>query len=302
VTITVTGLGEPAVIQTKQRTLGEALAESGIPLHTSDLVSPPLHTPLDVRQKSVAVHVLRAFPVEVIVDGRYHKHFTQAGSIKTILKEVGVELGPYDRVEPPPEWSLYPEMSLRVIRVTKATETLTMEIPYETIRREDRALSVGDQRELQAGEPGLREVVKEIILEEGKPVAEVILSDTVVKAAVNRVVAFGTSGVVSRGGRTFRYSRLLQMTATGYTAGTESNPWATGYTYTGMKATRGVVAVDPRVIPLNTRVYVEGYGFAIAADIGGAIKNMRIDLCFDTVEEALQWGVRPVTVYVLDDD
>jgi 3D (Asp-Asp-Asp) domain-containing protein len=68
-----------------------------------------------------------------------------------------------------------------------------------------------------------------------------------------------------------------------------------------MRATHGVVAVDPNVIPLYTRLYIEGYGPAIAGDIGGAIRGQRIDLCFDSLGEALDWGRRPVTVYILND-
>jgi 3D (Asp-Asp-Asp) domain-containing protein len=56
------------------------------------------------------------------------------------------------------------------------------------------------------------------------------------------------------------------------------------------------------VIPLYTRLYIEGYGPAIAGDIGGAIKGHKIDLCFDTLSEALDWGRRPATVYILADD
>ena len=56
---------------------------------------------------------------------------------------------------------------------------------------------------------------------------------------------------------------------------------------------------DPRVIPLGTRVYVDGYGEAIAADVGSAIKGNRIDVCFDTHEEAWSWGVKRTKVYIL---
>ena len=73
---------------------------------------------------------------------------------------------------------------------------------------------------------------------------------------------------------------------------------ASGHTATGRHATQGVVAVDPRVIPLGTRVYVEGYGNAIAADTGSAIKGRRIDVCFDSHRKALQWGRRRTIVYV----
>jgi 3D (Asp-Asp-Asp) domain-containing protein len=61
-----------------------------------------------------------------------------------------------------------------------------------------------------------------------------------------------------------------------------------------------VIAVDPRVIPLGTHVYVPGYGYAVAADTGGAIKGRRIDLCFETVGQCDRWGRRDVTIIVLD--
>ena len=73
-----------------------------------------------------------------------------------------------------------------------------------------------------------------------------------------------------------------------------------GITATGMVAQHGVVAVDPNVIPLGTRVYIPGYGEAIAADTGGAIYGDRIDLCMDSYGEAMQFGRRYVTVYVLN--
>ena len=79
-------------------------------------------------------------------------------------------------------------------------------------------------------------------------------------------------------------------------------------TATGMKAQYGVIAVDPRVIPLGSRVYVESsdggkswvYGFAIAGDTGGAIKGNRIDLCYNTKAECYQFGRKSATVYVLE--
>ena len=62
----------------------------------------------------------------------------------------------------------------------------------------------------------------------------------------------------------------------------------------------GTIAVDPDVIPLGTRVYVSGYGFAVAEDTGGAINNYIIDLYMDTYEECIQWGRRQTTIYILE--
>ena len=90
------------------------------------------------------------------------------------------------------------------------------------------------------------------------------------------------------------------MHATAYEPGPRScGRYANGFTATGVKATKGVAAVDDRVIPMGTRLYIPGYGFAVAADRGSAIKGQRIDLCFDTYSEAMRWGRRKVQVYVL---
>lgn len=81
---------------------------------------------------------------------------------------------------------------------------------------------------------------------------------------------------------------------------------ATAYTWTGNRTaretwpSRGTVAVDPRVVPLGTRMHIEGYGEAVAVDTGGAIKGYRLDLYMDGRKEALEWGRRQVEVTILD--
>jgi 3D (Asp-Asp-Asp) domain-containing protein len=91
--------------------------------------------------------------------------------------------------------------------------------------------------------------------------------------------------------------RLMEMKSTAYlpSAG-RANP--TFKTATGRPARRGMVAVDPRVIPLHSLLYVEGYGWGIAADTGGAIKGAIIDVCVDDMTEARNWGRRKVKVIV----
>ena len=78
----------------------------------------------------------------------------------------------------------------------------------------------------------------------------------------------------------------------------ENYPYAGHPSYIGTPLGRGVVAVDPNVIPMGTKLYVEGYGEAIAADQGGAIQGNRIDLFFDSKFEANNWGMRTVKVYI----
>ena len=84
------------------------------------------------------------------------------------------------------------------------------------------------------------------------------------------------------------------------TAYTPNDAGCSGRTATGAKATKGIAAVDTNVIPFGTKLYIPGYGIAVAADRGGAIKGNRIDLCYNTLSEAYSWGRRNVTVYVLE--
>ena len=94
-----------------------------------------------------------------------------------------------------------------------------------------------------------------------------------------------------------RYSRELTMKASAYTAYDEGNGTRT---YRGNPVHKGIAAVDPTVIPLGTRLYIPGYGYAVADDIGGAIKGNRIDLAFDSRRQALDFGIQRVTVYIVD--
>ena len=99
----------------------------------------------------------------------------------------------------------------------------------------------------------------------------------------------------SRAG-TYNRMQAISMTATGYSPYEGSGQ---GLCKMGMRAGYGVVAVDPRVIRLGSRLFVEGYGYALAGDTGGAIKGRRIDLGSTSRSEAMQVGRRHVTVWVL---
>lgn len=95
--------------------------------------------------------------------------------------------------------------------------------------------------------------------------------------------------------------KTMTMSATAYTAECDG---CTGITATGLNLNEDrnmkVIAVDPSVIPLGTRVHVEGYGEAVAGDVGGAIKGNKIDIHVPTRDEAINWGVREVTVTILE--
>ncbi len=145
---------------------------------------------------------------------------------------------------------------------------------------------------------------------------EKVVSESIKKQPVSKVVAMGTKttsiNALSRGGSITGTpsGRSLRMRATAYTSSYEDtgkSPGSPGFgvTATGTTARRNPggyssIAVDPRVIPLGTKLFVEGYGYAIAEDTGGAIKGNVIDLYFDSNVEVANWGSRWVNVYILD--
>lgn len=299
-TVIVTGLEQPLQFVTHEKTLAAALESQGITVGEKDRVSPALDTDLKGMPK-VAVEITRAVPVTLVDGGRALQLESLAGTVGELLAEQAVSLGEQDLLSLPAETPLAAGMEIKITRRSEQVVVIEEEIPYESVTHEDGSLPLGTTEVLQAGAPGVKRIERRVVQEDGVEVASEVVSETVITEPTTEILAYGTMGVASRGGREFRYTQELQLIATGYTAGPESNPNGNGLTYTGMRAERGIVAVDPDVIPLYTRLYVEGYGFALAADIGGDIQGDRIDLCFDTLDEALAWGVRPVTVYVLSD-
>ncbi|OTA41413.1 MAG: hypothetical protein A6D92_06990 [Symbiobacterium thermophilum] len=265
---------------------------------------PAQHTVTTATESAPAGEVLAAaatVPVMLIDGGERRTVQTAAHTVGELLKEQRVTLGELDSLSVPESAAVTAGLEVRIVRRTEELVTEEEEIPFDTVDRPDGSLVVGAEEVVQPGAPGRKLVERLVRYEDGVVVSSEVVTERVVQEPTPQIVAYGTGGVVSRGGERFRYTAVLEMVATGYTPGPESNPDGVGLTYTGIPAARGVVAVDPEVIPLYTRLYIEGYGPALAADTGAAIKGNRIDLCFDTVEEALAWGVRPVTVYVLGD-
>lgn len=178
----------------------------------------------------------------------------------------------------------------------KRLETVETKVEYEVKYVFNRDMGRGRVKKVQNGVDGTAEHLYEVIYIQDEVVEKKLVSKKIVKAPVPAIFHMGPSGFQpSRS--SFTRSRVLNMESTAYTPSAgRANP--TFRTATGRRAQYGVVAVDPKVIPLNTLVFVEGYGFAIAADTGGAIKGNKIDVCVPTTQEALRWGRRTVKVHI----
>lgn len=179
----------------------------------------------------------------------------------------------------------------------KLVKTVVKTIPSEIKYEFSRVVGPGRLVKIQDGEPG--KVVKsiQITLQDGKPVRSQIIKVERTEPTPTIFHMGKPSVATSRG--SFTRGKVMTMSASAYDPSAGRGRHATFRTATGMRAQFGVVAVDPRVIPLGTRVFVEGYGFAIAADTGGAIKGNKIDLCYPTRGQCMQFGRRKVQVHVL---
>ena len=187
-------------------------------------------------------------------------------------------------------------------RVVK-TEKSVKKIPFAVRYLPDRNVGAGRIVPINPGaEPEDGEETTTVIKEflDGKVVATNTKVE-LTKKPVDILFKVGTEGhsAVSRG--SYTRGKVVEVVATAYMANEgRLNPGSK--TATGRRAEYGIVAVDPRVIPLHSILFVEGYGLAIAADTGGAIKGNRIDVCVSSRSEMANWGRKKVKVHVLKEE
>lgn len=170
-----------------------------------------------------------------------------------------------------------------------------VEIPINTEYIESDRLLPGTSQVQEEGQVGIERQVIRTTTIGGEPSDEQLVNHFFLNAPKKRVVIQNTRPVERSEVDLSQYTVLktFEVEATAYTY--TGNPTATG-----VWPREGLIAVDPRVIPLGTEVYVEGYGHAIAADTGGAIKGNIIDVFFPSLQRCIQWGRRPVVIHILD--
>lgn len=287
--------------KTLSPTVAKVLQEKQVELSGGDEVRPSLFTRV---KENTQIEVTRGYPVKIAAAGKTVEFKTITRPVKEVLAKAKIKYDEDDIIKPGLETTVEPGMTIRVIDVR--SEVLTKQVPINPVTeyRKDQSLERGKRKTIRPGKTGLAEHQIQKIYQDGILTKEIILSKKIIEPVVNEIVAVGTKPVVrtlvtSRG--SYRYVEVKVMEATAYYPGPEScGKWANGYTFTGKKAGYGVVAVDPKVIRLGTQLYIEGYGKAEAADIGSAIKGNKIDLCYETYQEALRFGRKKIKVYILE--
>jgi len=180
------------------------------------------------------------------------------------------------------------------------TRVVSTSIPFGVHYEFSRLVGPGRCIKARSGREGSIVKTYRVFFTDGHPVGKALVS-TEKTAPVDAIYQMGKTGFTTSRG-SFHRSKILIMNASGYDPSPATiGRGATGRTATGRRAGFGCVAVDPRVIPLNTMVFVEGYGFALACDKGSAIRGNRIDLCFASRSQAIRFGRRPVKVHIFSE-
>jgi uncharacterized protein YabE (DUF348 family) len=300
--------GQVKEIKTYSQTVEELLVEEGIEVNNKDYINVSLNAEL---KDNLRISIKRAVPVTINIGNKKIQGETTKDTVKELLKDLRINVDNDDEVIPGLNEKITANME---INVTKIEEIIRMEkedIPYSTKIKYNNNLLKGEVREIQQGKEGLKEIKVREIYKNGELEEKQILEETVKLNPIHKIIEKGTKEylVTSRGNVTYR--RSLIMTSTAYDLSYQSTgkrPGDPGYGITAMgtKARPGVVAVDPRVIPLGTKLYIKSldgtpdYGFAVAEDTGGAVKGNRIDLFFENHSEALKYGIKKVKVYIIE--
>jgi uncharacterized protein YabE (DUF348 family) len=305
--------GRRVIIRTMVDTVDEVLRQKGISLESYDYISVPVDSSLKSMEINEVI-IKRAVPVFIYVDGTTREIMTCSDNVESVLAEASVELDEYDRLEGAAlDSPVVEKMKIGIVRVDKEYVSEKMYIPYKVEEKPNHSMNRGSEEIVQEGSDGVNEIHYCITYEDGKEISKSLVLEKPLSPPVSEVIEYGTvSNITSSRGDVIRYKEVLDMRATAYTAsfkdtGKHPDHPEFGITYTGIKAEVGVIAVDPKVIPLGTKVYVEmpgdakDYGYALAADIGSAIKGDLIDLYMDTQEEVDRWGCRKCKVYILYD-
>ncbi len=264
------------------------------------------------------ITVQRAQQIKVQICGETVETVSNGETVQALLERLGVPASDDYQVSESLDAMTYDGLELTVDYVVHQTETYTVETPFEITYCYDPTMAEGQERVVTAGSCGQMLRTADVVYENLQEKSRTVVEETVLQQPVNQVIAVGTGEnvggeqgviigdgiIILPTGEVLTYLRAEQYVATGYS---QFNEGCDEITATGSHVRPGVVAVDPKVIPYGTRMFIVSndgayiYGIGTAEDCGGAIKGNRLDLYFETDPECFQFGIRDCTVYFLGD-
>ena len=290
---------EKKTVWTTVDTVKEFLEEQKISLNEHDQINQKETNAIE-HNMEVVVHT--AFPVTLVDAGKKKQVWSTSTTVADFLTQHEISLAKLDRVEPDLKEKVKEETVVNIKRIEKVTDVVEQPINFAVITQKDDNLPAGTEKILKKGTEGLVSKKYEVTKENGKEIFRKLLSETTVKEKQDKIVSVGTKGdVIQLASRGEESGKEVYVNSTAYTASCNG---CSGRTATGidLKANPNakVIAVDPSFIPLGTKVYVEGYGYAVAGDTGGSVKGQKIDVFFSSKAEAYRWGNRQVMIKIIN--
>jgi len=301
--VTISVDGNQSKVWTTETQVKDILKEANIEVSEHDSLVQGLDTEIGADNK---IDIQKAFQVSLVDGINKRQVWSTSTTVANFLKQQGIQLNEFDRVENNLKDVLTPESKITVVRVEKVIDVVEDSLDFAIEKKQDASMQKGKQKVVKAGEKGTISRTYEIVKENGQVVAKNLQSEKVIKEPKEQLVAVGTKTVVasaatvSRGSAEPSNGKEFYVTATAYTPYCKG---CSGTSATGINLRSGglkVIAVDPSVIKLGSKVWVEGYGTAVAGDTGGAIKGNKIDILVQSETQASNWGIKKVRIKVLN--
>jgi uncharacterized protein YabE (DUF348 family)/3D (Asp-Asp-Asp) domain-containing protein len=293
VSLTLVDGEKSTLLYTTLETVGQVLQAHGISLFLGDKVTPGFQ---DRVASGMTVAIQRSVPVQIEVDGRTVRTRTRAEHVADVLGQEGIALVGKDRVEPALSAAVRAWMTIDVTRVREELVVEGDPIPFETEWVPDPEVEIDNIRLVREGQVGLTKHRFRVVYENGQEVERYLEDVWAEQPPVAKTMAYGTKIII----RTLEtpdgpieYWRKMRVYLTSYmpkSCGKPPDHPRYGYTRLGWELKKGIVAVDPTVIPLKTYMYVPGYGHARAGDTGGGVKGKFVDLGYTDYDyESWHW-------------
>jgi len=297
----------------------DVLNEAGLELNMDDTYT----TSAGIGVSEITIQ--RKQTVSIVYGGNTTEVFSYGETVESLLNRLHISLTENDVISTTLRTKTYDGMVLTISRNFTVEESYIVGIPHKVEYCYDATLAEGEEKVLTPGRDGQIECTANVCYVDGVEVSRTVLNQKVISQPVDALIAIGTAVttvpevtpeapaapqmpiisdgiIITPNGETLTYTSSKKMIATAYT---NTDPGCTIWTAIGTLCRVGAIAVDPKVIPYGTRMYIVSddgkyiYGIAVAEDCGKSIKGDRIDLYFDTDPECWTFGIRSCTVYFL---
>lgn len=316
--------GKVQTLETREALLSDVLAKEQISLQPQDELSIGLS---DEIQDGDRVVINTAQKFSLTADGETKTLFTTEETIGQAIDKLGISLDGNDKIYPSLNTTVSADMEIKIVRINKQMVERTTNLPFRVIKTADPSLTKGTVRVAQAGKPGVMIQHIEKIYQDGELASMRMVGKEVQTITKDKIIAIGTkplpkptvaavttsksattsksskvsakrNNVISKAGVDFEYKKMIKNVS--MTAYSSEEPGIGTRTASGTRVTEGrTIAVDPDVIPIGWWVYIEGLGFRRAEDTGGAIKGNKVDVYYDSLSHARNFGRKSRTIYVI---